>query len=145
MLKCMQMMYCFIATTVRTEEDSHTLQADLNSLEQRAKKWNMVFNKSMNFLEYQINLTMQCINTLLYSRKRIKLNRLLHQNILVQQLMNISHDVKTVISKANKVKGFLQRNINYCPSIVKARCYNSMIRPILEYASVILSPYTQKN
>ena len=53
--------------------------------------------------------------------------------------------VKTVISKANKVKGFLQRNIKYCPSIVKVRCFNSMIRPILEYASAIWSPYTQKN
>ena len=35
--------------------------------------------------------------------------------------------VKIVISKANKVKGFLQRNIKYCPSIVKARCYNSLL------------------
>lgn len=35
-------------------------------------------------------------------------------------------------------------NIKYCPSIVKARCYISMIRPILEYTSAIWSPYTQK-
>jgi len=48
--------------------------------------------------------------------------------------------VKTVISTANKVKRFLQRNIKYCPSIVKARCYNSMIRPSLEYAFAIWSP-----
>ena len=48
-------------------------------------------------------------------------------------------------SKANKVEEFLQRNIKYCPSIVKVRCYNSMIRPILEYASAIWSPYTQKS
>ena len=53
--------------------------------------------------------------------------------------------IKTIIRKANKVKGFLQCNIKYCPSIVKARCYNSMIRPTLEYASAIWSPYTQKN
>ena len=32
--------------------------------------------------------------------------------------------VKTAIGKANKVEGFLQCNIKYCPSIVKARCYN---------------------
>jgi len=65
--------------------------------------------------------------------------------VTIDEHLTWNDHVKTVISKANKVKGFLQRNIKYCPRIVKARCYNSMIRPILEYASAIWSPYTQKN
>ena len=43
------------------------------------------------------------------------------------------------------MKGFLQRNLKHCPTSIKARCYSSMIRPILEYASAIWSPYTQRN
>ena len=61
--------------------------------------------------------------------------------------MNISHGmhhVKTVTSKANKMKGFLQHNL-HCPTSIKARCYNSTIRPILEYTSAIWSPHSQRN
>jgi len=53
--------------------------------------------------------------------------------------------VKTVISKANKVKEFLLHTIKHCPIAIKARCYNCMIKPTLEYISAIWSPYTQKN
>ena len=50
-----------------------------------------------------------------------------------------------ITSKANSVKSFLQRNINSCTEMVKVACYKSMIRPILEYASTVWSPYTKKN
>ena len=65
--------------------------------------------------------------------------------VTIDEHLTWNDHVKTVISKANKVKGFLQRNIKYCLTIIKARCYNCMIRPILEYASAIWSPYTQRN
>ena len=52
---------------------------------------------------------------------------------------------KTVTSKTNKVKGFLRHNIinKHCQTSINS--YSSMIRPILEYASVFWSPYTQRN
>ena len=50
-----------------------------------------------------------------------------------------------ITSKANSVKSFLQRNISSCTEMVKVACYKSMIRPILEYASTVWSPYTKKN
>ena len=65
--------------------------------------------------------------------------------ITIDEHLTWNDHVKTVTSKANKVKGFLQRNLKHCPTSIKARCYNSMIRPILEYASAIWSPYTQRN
>jgi len=66
-------------------------------------------------------------------------------DITIDEHLKWNDHVKSVVSKVNKIKGFLQRNIKYCPSIVKARCHNSMIRPTLEHASAIWSPYTQKN
>ena len=33
-------------STITTPDDCHQLQADLNTLEQLAKKWNMIFNPS---------------------------------------------------------------------------------------------------
>ena len=40
---------------------------------------------------------------------------------------------------------FLQRNLKPCPATIKTVCYHSLIRSILDYASIIWSPYTQKN
>ena len=51
--------------------------------------------------------------------------------------------VKHTISKANTLRAFLQRNITSCPRAVKDACYKIMIRPIIEYAAIIWSPYTQ--
>ena len=54
--------------------------------------------------------------------------------------------IRQITSKANSVKNFLQCNITRaCPVTVKATCYCSMIRSILEYASIVWSPYTQRN
>ena len=50
-----------------------------------------------------------------------------------------------ITNKANSVKSFLQRNISSCTKMVKVACYKSMIRPILEYASTVWSPYMKKN
>ena len=53
--------------------------------------------------------------------------------------------IRQITSKVNNVKNFLQHNIRACPVNVKATCYCSMIRSILEYASIVWSPYTQRN
>ena len=42
----------------------------------------------------------------------------------------------------NKVRAFLQRNLkHYLPS-VKTKCYESYVRPILEYCSTVWAPHT---
>ena len=43
------------------------------------------------------------------------------------------------------VRGFLQRNLTKCPLPIKSSCYLSLVRPILEYACAIWSPYHQYN
>ena len=127
-------------TTVRTEEDCHKLQADLNSLEQWAKKWNIIFNPAK--CEF-LRVSNKSYNVLMHyciQGKEVK-------HATSSKYLGVTIDDHLtwndhVISKANKVKRFLQHNIKYCPSIVMARC---LIRPILEYASAIWSPCTQKN
>ena len=47
-----------------------------------------------------------------------------------------------VTKKANHTLAFLRRNISRCPRAVNARCYDSLVRPNLEYASSVWDPYT---
>ena len=46
------------------------------------------------------------------------------------------------MNKAYSVRGFLQRNLRQCSISVKSKAYPAFVRPIVEYASVIWSPYT---
>ena len=49
--------------------------------------------------------------------------------------------VDSIVSKANSVKGFLLRNFKHCSPSIKSKCYQTLIRPVLEYASVVWSLY----
>lgn len=65
--------------------------------------------------------------------------------------LNISNNLSwnthigTVTQKANNINAFLRRNISSCPSKIKEQCYVTLVRPIMEYASVIWDPVTQSN
>ena len=50
--------------------------------------------------------------------------------------------VDTTIKKANNSLAFLRRNLTNCPQDVKAQCYKTLVRPILEYATAAWDPYT---
>ena len=47
--------------------------------------------------------------------------------------------------KANRVLGFLRRNINDCSTKVKAISYITMVRPIMEHGSAAWDPHLQKD
>ena len=57
--------------------------------------------------------------------------------------MNAHVDQAT--KKANNSLAFLRRNLYNCPSHTKAQSYQTLVRPILEYASSAWDPYTQSN
>ena len=65
--------------------------------------------------------------------------------VVIDSKLSWSEHIKQVTNKANKVKGFLQRNLYNCPISIKINCYKSMIKPIVEYACTIWAPHTQKD
>ncbi len=46
-----------------------------------------------------------------------------------------------VIKKANKTLGFLRRNLWFCNKEIKTATYEMLVRPSLEYSSVVWDPY----
>ena len=65
--------------------------------------------------------------------------------VVIDSKLSWSEHIKQVTNRANKVKGFLQRNLYNCPISIKTNCYKSMIKPIVEYACTIWAPHTQKD
>ena len=62
--------------------------------------------------------------------------------VLVDKRLTWSNHIDHITSKANKVLGFLQRNLISCPMQVS---YSTFVWPILDYCSTIWSPYTMSN
>ena len=53
--------------------------------------------------------------------------------------------VDQVTKKANNSLAFLRRNLSSCPSHIKAKSYQTMVRPVVEYASSAWDPHTDRN
>ena len=64
--------------------------------------------------------------------------------IIITNNFNWQKHIDLCCNKANKRLGFIQRKIGYgCSPKVKLLCYTSLVRPILEYGSIIWSNYNR--
>ena len=53
--------------------------------------------------------------------------------------------IKEILSKANRTLGFVKRNVKTKNQSVKELAYKTFVRPKVEYASTVWSPYTDKH
>ena len=66
--------------------------------------------------------------------------------VTIDNTLSWNSHVDTVTKKANRTTAFLRRNLSSCPKDVKAKCYKSIVRPQLEYASpTVWDPITKSN
>ena len=63
----------------------------------------------------------------------------------IQKSLSWNHHINKITKKANSTSAFLQRNIHACPRKIKVLCYLTLLRPVMEYASIIWDPFTQAN
>ena len=52
-----------------------------------------------------------------------------------------SSHINNIVSRATKTLNFLRRNLYKCSQEVKASAYISIVRPLMEYASIVWDPY----
>ena len=53
--------------------------------------------------------------------------------------------ISQITSKANRTLGFVKRNVRTKNQSVKEIAYKTLVRPQVEYASTVWSPYTKQN
>ena len=133
---------CYLV--VNSMGDAQLLQDDLTKLGEWATKWRMEFHSD------------KC-NVLTISNKRVPLQYtymlndrpLAHVKSAKYLGVKISHDLRwnahidSICTKANQTLGFLRRNVNLESVVIKERAYQTLVRPLLEFASVIWDPHTQ--
>ena len=65
--------------------------------------------------------------------------------VTIDKSLRWNEHISRITSKANTVRGFLQRNLKKCSIETQSLCYKSLVQPILEYACVVWSPYFKNN
>ena len=133
-----------IYSTISKPSDPQLLQNDLKQLEIWEQKWDMEFNPSKCQV---IHITR--------SRNPIKTKYFLHGielesvpsatylGVDISETLSWTPHISRITKKANQTLGFLRRNIKIQNENVKAVAYKTMVRPQLEYASAVWSPYTE--
>ena len=132
--------------TIHSVTDIHILQHHLDMLHQWASTWLMTFNPTKcEFL--QLTKKNHPLKSQYHiDNKQIKqVTTAKYLGVTIDKNLNWSDHTSRVVNKANSVLGFLQRNVCKCCLEVKCMYCKSLVRPILEYASIIWSPYHQHN
>ena len=63
--------------------------------------------------------------------------------ITITDNMDWGQNISEISLKATKTLGFLRRNLTFAPKSTKEVAYKTLIRPKLEYAAPIWSPYSK--
>ena len=59
--------------------------------------------------------------------------------------MSWDEHINNLCSKGNRILEFLQQNLKISSSEIKERAYKVLVHPLLEYASSVWDPHTEKN
>jgi hypothetical protein len=122
------------------------LQKDLDALQEWERKWLMEFHPEKCQLLRITN-----------GHNPVKFPYSIHDHPLeavpsakylgVELTDNLSWNrhAECISKKGMTSLGFLRRNLGSCPREVKTRCYNTFVRPVVEYASSVWDPTTKKN
>ena len=129
---------------IRSPEDHKILQQDLDSLADWSSTWLMHFNIKKCAV---LSITRKRKPThYQYSILGERLERVDHHDYLG---VTLSHDLRwenhiyKIKQKASRTLGLIRRTLSPCKLEVKAKAYQSLVKPQLEYACEAWNPYTQ--
>ncbi len=137
---------CVLYHQIKTTSDTETLQRDLDGLQQWESDWQMQFHpqkcqllritNKKSPVEGQYNIhghTLEEVDSAKYL------------GVTIHRTLNWNHHINNISKRANSTRAFLQRNLRSCPTKTKALCYQTLLRPLMEYSCTIWDPSTQEN
>ena len=119
-------------------------QKDIDRLVAWGDKWQMAFNidkcKQMHIgsqnKEFSYEMNGRWITTVQQEKDL---------GVVVNSNMKSSHQCIEARNTANRVLGFISKSIEYKSKEVVMKCYNSLVRPHLEYCVQFWSPYSKQD
>ena len=68
-----------------------------------------------------------------------------HLGVTITSDLRWNQHISNIETKGNQILGFLRRNLRINSPDLKSIAYKSLVRPNVEYASIVWDPYTKQN
>jgi hypothetical protein len=130
---------CLLNREIKTQQDYITLQQDLQHLENWAQSWGMKVNAKKCYI-----LSIRGKSKHYYSLDNTILQQVppnAYLGITIAEDLKWNSHINNITKEANSTLGFLRRNLRSCPTSSRRSAYVSLIRPALEYGTVVWDPY----
>ena len=134
-----------IYRVINSAEDALKLQQDLDALQRWERQWLMEFHpekcqvlqitKRHNPVKFSYSIHGHQLETVSDAK---------YLGVTLSHDLSWNRHIESTYMKGMKALGFLRRNLGSCPREIKELCYNSFVRPIVEYAGCVWSPSTKK-
>ena len=132
--------------TVTNMQDSQVLQSDLESLQHWERTWDMEFNPGKcQVIHITRSKSLVKSRYFLHNQEQESVDAAKYLGVTIRKDLSWNTHINNITSTANKTLGFLKRNVVTKNKDIKTMAYNSLVRPQVEYASVVWSPYTKDN
>ena len=129
---------------ISTPADCHSLNQDLQKLQEWEDKWLMEFNASkchaMTITNKKNPITRDYT---LHGHRLERVNSAKYLGVELSSDLKWGKHVSRIVTKANQTSAFITRNLEGCPLATQALCFKALVRPILEYGNVIWDPHQQ--
>ena len=137
-----------IYSAIETSTDCDKIQSDLDNLANWSEEWLLKFNvnkcKSMHIgrhnskHEYHMKVKDSFVPL-------VQTNEEKDIGVTFDECMKFDVHVSNIVNRANQRVGLIRRSFEYLDKDMFLLLYKSLIRPILEYAAVIWSPWMKKD
>lgn len=136
---------CILYRPILKQEDTVTLQNDLNNLAEWEKMWGMQFHpEKCNSLTVTRSQSTYKTSYILKGHTLESVETAKYLGVTISHDMNWDKHIHNITAKANKILGFLRRNLQIKNEDTKSLAYKSMVRSNLEYCASVWSPHTEK-
>lgn len=137
---------CVLYLIITSDHDAARLQDDLNKLAAWEQKWQMKFNLQKCFVLRITNSKSPIINQ--YTLGGTVLQETTSHSYLgveISQDLKWDKHISKITTSANKINGFIRRNLKSCTRDTKSSAYTTLVRPIIEYSSSVWDPHTNEH
>ena len=138
---------CLLYREIKSKNDQFLLQEDLNTLVNWSKTWGMQFNiKKCNILSITLKKKKKLSFTYKMEGQKVAgIRDTKYLGVTFTSDLKWDTHIANISSAANRMLGFLRRNLSHCPRSLKEKAYKSYVRPKVEYCSSIWDPHQAKD
>ena len=131
----------YLYRRILSEEDSKSLQMDLDNLVDWEKRWSMEFHpKKCKLLRITNKRKIIEANYKIHGQQLELVDKAKYLGVTLTKNLSWNTHVANICAKATNTRFFLQRNLVKSDKETRLKCYKIFIRPTVEYASTVWDP-----